>query len=201
MARRQVRLTDEEDFSSVAVLDAPTEARSGGSVINPDSFELTQLRAVAAGADAARQNALYEAAKYRAEAVGLAQQNRRLSRLAHGLKARASGLGQLDQLARLAGGQAVRSVTFRSAITPPLTIQGTDLFAPGAPAPPPQASSFSLVGLLKPMIQIDTVAGPLQAAPGGVPAENTWLTTAIGVAVAGVVVVGVGALVCKAMGR
>lgn len=199
MARRQVRLSDDEDLS-VAVLDAPTEARSGGSVISPDSFELTQLRAVAAGADAARQNALYEAAKYRAEAVGLVDSNRRLSRLVHGLKAQ-RGLGQLDQIARFAGGQAIRSVTFRSAFTPPIVMQGSDLFAPGQPAPPPQASSFSLVGLLKPMLTVDTVAGPLQAAPGGVPSENTWLATAIGVGVAGVVVLGVGALVCRALGR
>jgi hypothetical protein len=63
---------------------------------------------------------------------------------------------------------AVKSVTFRSQVTPDYTY---DPWAP-APPPPPDEGSGWLMNFVKPAVTIETAMGPVEVAPYGEPTEN-----------------------------
>ena len=74
-------------------------------------------------------------------------------------------------LAQAVGVAAIQSVTLRTQVSPPVTV---DPFAEGPPASPAPNPFLSFV---KPMIEVQTAAGRMVIAPYGEPTENyfPWL--------------------------
>ncbi len=68
----------------------------------------------------------------------------------------------------------VKSVTFRSQVTPDYT------YDPWAPSPPPQEGSGWLMELVKPSVEVQTSAGPVLIEPYGTPTENYGPVVAVG---------------------
>jgi hypothetical protein len=118
--------------------------------------------------------------------VAVAQQDLRLARVSSGLGA--------SPLATFAGNMATstfRSVTIRSQITPDFT------YDPNAPTRPASGlSEWVLKNIIRPTVEVQTPAGPVQLAPYGPPRFNLFPLLVIGsVAFAG----GVGYLAIKGL--
>lgn len=89
--------------------------------------------------------------------------------------------GNASALAQAVAGAAVQSITFRSQVSPPISVNP---FSPTPPAPP---GPNPLMSLIRPAIDVQTAAGTMTIAPYGAPSANyfPWLVAGLALAALG----------------
>lgn len=117
-----------------------------------------------------------------------------LQSFAGGIKGVLTGTGPIqNRIAKGVAGTAVRGARFRSQFTSPIYLTPEQIFGSDQVAEPSQ-STYSIMGVIKPGVELETVAGTFKVFPWGEPSDGQYLIYLVGGAVA---VVATGALACK----